>query len=80
MKDIIITPKRIKTESKIWLVCFIAAVLINVISIIMYGTSWVEVFSQLHIVLLISLFVYILVGVVRLIIYAIARFFKPLKN
>jgi uncharacterized integral membrane protein len=80
MKDLTISKKRIKTEIKVWLVSFCFAVLVNVFAILNYKTNWTEIFSQLHIVLLMSVFIYLLLGVVRIITLAIARLFKPVKN
>lgn len=80
MKDITISKKRIKTEVIVWLVCFCIAVLINVFAIINYKTNWVEIISQLHIVLLISVLIYFLFGMIRIITLAVARLFKSAKN
>jgi len=80
MKDFTISGKRIKTEIKIWLFCFCAALLINIFAVINYKTNWIEIFSQLHIVLLLSILIYLLLGVIRIITRIIARLFKLVKN
>ena len=47
MKDLVISGKRVKTELLIALGCFICAVLINIICIIVYHSQWHEIFSQM---------------------------------
>ena len=42
MKEIVLSVKRQKTEIKIFCVCIALAYLMNIISIIAYGTSWSE--------------------------------------
>lgn len=66
MKDIIIKGNQIKKEIIIWLVCFFSAVLLNVYAIVIYDTGWVELLSQLHIVLLVSCVIYFFVGIIRI--------------
>ncbi len=74
MKDITITGKRIRTEL-LWLIgCFIAALIFNVYSIIRYWTTWTEVFTSLHVVLLLTLIFYILLLFFRGLITLIMRF------
>ena len=60
MKDITISGKRIRTEIKWLLISFIAAFILNVYSIVRFGTSWIEVITSLHIVLMMSLIIYVL--------------------
>ena len=47
MKDITIPGKRIRTELKWLMACFIAAIIFNIYSIIRYKTSWSEFFTSL---------------------------------
>lgn len=67
MKDIIITSKRIKKEFIFWLICFFIAFAINLSAIFIYKTPWYEVFSQLGYVVVISLSIYLITFVVRII-------------
>ena len=58
MREIKISIKRQITEVK-WIVAsFFAAFLLNVISIIVYDTSWSEIFTQILWVLVISCVIY----------------------
>lgn len=47
MKEIVLSVKRQKTEIKIFCVCIALAYLMNIISIIAYGTSWSELVRAL---------------------------------
>jgi len=66
MKDIVITSKRIKTEITAFIVCFVLAVIVNIISIISYGTNWAELFTQLYVVIILAIVFYVVAGVFRL--------------
>ena len=71
MKDILITPKRQIAEI-IWLIaCFCVAELINMISIIIYGTSWSELYTQVLWVLLITCVLYAISVAFRVFLYLI---------
>jgi phosphotransferase system glucose/maltose/N-acetylglucosamine-specific IIC component len=76
MKDITITGKRIKTEIIFVIVSFCLAVLLNVHAITKFNSPWSELFSEIHIVLIISVVIYALLVLVRLIIWAIVRLFS----
>ena len=75
MKDITISGARIKTELIYLLFCFAFAVLMNVFAIVKYNTSWSELFSQLHVVFLLSCVLYFLAAIVRMLIRAVKKFF-----
>jgi len=60
MKDITITIKRIRIELKWLLLSLVLAIILNVYSIIKYNTSWGELITSLHMVVLMSLILYIL--------------------
>ncbi|MDR1723508.1 MAG: hypothetical protein LBR84_06180 [Tannerella sp.] len=75
MKDIIISVKRQKTEI-IWMaVCFLAAILVNVIAIIAYKTAWSEIYSQFLWILIIAAVLYAVSIAVRVLIYLLKRIF-----
>jgi len=76
MKDVIIKKKFFIRELWALLILFIAVNLVNVYSIINYETSWYELISQLHIVLIITLLLYFLIGVFRLFFFLIQRAIK----
>lgn len=54
MKDIIITSQKIKRERNIYLICFLLSFAINIIAILVYTRPWIEIFTQLGYVLVIS--------------------------
>jgi len=74
MKDITISGKRIRTELKWLLGCFVAAIIFNVYAIIRYQTSWAEFFTSLHVLVLLSLVFYLLLLFFRGLISLIIRF------
>jgi hypothetical protein len=59
MKKIIITGKHLKREFFIWLLSFIAAFILNVYAIAKYETSWIELYSQIGYIAMISIMLYI---------------------
>ena len=76
MKDIVLSVKRQKTEIKIFCVCIVLAYLMNIVSIIAYGTSWSELWTQLPWMLLITCGFYVLSVVLRLLYYGIRQLRK----
>lgn len=68
MKDIIITSKIIKRELLVWLATLVFAQLLNVYSILKFKTEWSEMYTQMGYVLALSLFFYLLLWGIRLII------------
>lgn len=76
MKDIIITQKRKRKEITILLSCFIVAFFINVVAIIIYKTPWYEIFTQLGYVLAIALVLFLIVTLVRVLIWTVKRLFR----
>ena len=76
MKDIVLSVKRQKTEIKIFCVCIVLAYLMNIVSIIAYGTSWSELWKQLPWMLLITCGFYGLSVVLRLLYYGIRQLRK----
>lgn len=73
MKDITITSKRLKKESTIFIVCFIIAFIINVVSIFIYKTSWFEMFTQIGYVTIISIVLYLLFVPIRVVISLVRK-------
>ena len=71
MKEIVLSVKRQKTEIKIFCVCIALAYLMNIISIIAYGTSWSELWM-----LLITCGFYGLSVVLRLLYYGLSQLRK----
>jgi len=73
MKDSIISAKTKKREFNIFIILLIVAFIANIISIMAYGTEWIEVLTSLHYVLLLGVILYVIQGVIRLIIWGIRR-------
>ena len=76
MKDIVLSVKRQKTEIKIFCVCIVLAYLMNIVSIIAYGTSWSELWTQLPWMLLITCGFYGLSVILRLLYYGVRQLRK----
>ena len=75
MKDILISIDRQKAEIKWFIACLFASFLLNVISIIVYQTSWAELYTQWIWLLLLWCGFYVLSVAVRVIYYLIRRLF-----
>jgi len=60
MQDIVIKEERIKLELIKLLICFMIANVLNLYSIVIYGTKWWELFTQFHWTLILSGFMYLL--------------------
>ncbi|MPN30401.1 hypothetical protein SDC9_177872 [bioreactor metagenome] len=80
MKDIVITSKRIKKETLILLFCFITAFLINVATIIIYKTPWIEVVTQIGYVIVITIVLYVIVALLRILSWWLLKLFEIIKN
>ena len=76
MKEIVLSVKRQKTVIKIFCVCIALAYLMNIISIIAYGTSWSELWTQSLWMLLITCGFYGLSVVLRLLYYGLSQLRK----
>lgn len=75
MKELIISSKRLKKEGLYFGSAFVGAFLLNVISIIRFKTQWSELYTQLGYVLMISIILYVLIIIVRLVIKTIKSIF-----
>lgn len=67
MKDLRITAKRQKKELKFFLFCFITAFAINITSILIYKTRWIELISSIGYVLVLAVLLYVVLVFLRLI-------------
>ncbi len=75
MKDTVITARAKKRELKFFGISFIIAFLLNILSIILYHTAWKELYTQLWTVVELSVIVYAVIVVIRLIVIGVARLF-----
>ncbi len=73
MTEIVLSVKRQKTEIKIFCVCIALAYLMNIVSIIAYGTSWSELWTQSLWMLIITCGFYGLSVVFRLLYHGIRQ-------
>ncbi|MFW6371312.1 MAG: hypothetical protein ACOC10_08930 [Bacteroidota bacterium] len=80
MKDIVITGKRIKTELIYLLVSFIIGIGLNIYAIVKYNTHWKELVTQLWTVFVFSLVIYLIVLILRLIVFGVISLFSLGKN
>jgi len=67
MKEIIITPKQLKKELLYWLLAFGLANILNIYSIIKYETSWMELITQIGYVFVLSIIIYLVLVLIRII-------------
>lgn len=75
MKDINISAKRQKKELWIFILCFVAAFVLNMVAIILYNTNWTELFTHLGYVVTIAVVLYILFALLRGVIQVIRFLF-----
>ncbi|MBP3202592.1 MAG: hypothetical protein J6M31_03175 [Bacteroidales bacterium] len=71
MKDLVISGKTLRRE--LWVVsgCLVAGALVNVVAVIGYHRPWTELFTQLGYVVVLSIGVYFVLALVRLLIFLI---------
>ncbi len=80
MKDITIRSSSIIRELLILLAMLIAAIFTNVYAIHTYDGQWGELLSQIHIVLILSVVYYLIVALVRSIIYGVYKIVLQFKK
>ena len=80
MKDIIISAKQQKKELFIFLGCFIAAEIVNAISIIVYNTNWIELLTHIGYVFCIAVGFYCILLLIRLLSKGILYLFRKRKK
>ena len=73
MKDTVIKAAVKRRELWILLTCFIVANVVNITTIICYSTPWYEVFTQLGYVVALSVLLYVLTIVVRVVWFVVRR-------
>lgn len=79
MKDIIITSQKIKRERNIYLICFLLSFVINIIAILAYTRPWTEMFTQLGYVFVISIFIYFILWIPRILIIGLRHLLRKKK-
>lgn len=75
MKEIILTAERIKKEILIYLGCLTFGILLNIIAILSYETSFSELWSELPFVLVLSLAFYAVISLFRVLYLGFRKLF-----
>jgi hypothetical protein len=76
MKETVITPDMKRRELRLFLVCLIVAFVLNVVGIITFSSPAIELISQLHIVLLVSIVLYLVAVVFRGLFFMISMIWR----
>lgn len=76
MKDIVISSRHVKRELWVFLGCVVAMELVNVYAIVDYGGKWSELLMSLGFVVVAAVIVYLLLALVRLIVYGLKRLIR----
>lgn len=76
MKDIVVTAGRLRRERNVYLVCFLLAFLLNLVAVVRFDRPWTELFSQIGYVLVISVVLYLVLWIPRLLIVGARRVFR----
>lgn len=71
MKEIVITTAKQKRELFILLACFIGAISLNIIGIIVYHTAWKELYTQWFAILALTVAIYFLLLLFRLLFFIV---------
>ncbi|HYW94652.1 MAG TPA: hypothetical protein VE870_03630 [Bacteroidales bacterium] len=80
MRETKITPRQKRRELLFLLFAFIAANILNLVGILQYGTSAAELLTQLPVVLLVTLFLYVVVFIVRMIWWLFAGIYRAFNK
>ena len=73
LKDITISKERQMKELKIFSFFFGLACLANLMSIFVFSTSLLELFTQLHLVIFLALLGYLALGVLRILTFLVKK-------
>jgi hypothetical protein len=76
VKDTVITASRKKKELFAILVCFILASIFNFSGILIYNTNWKELYTQIPLVLLITVFFYGMYWLIRFLVFGVGKLVK----
>lgn len=66
MQDIRIKAEKVKKEFYLYLICLTIGYVVNIVSIVIYQTKWLELITQFGYVILISIVLYLLLVLFRL--------------
>ncbi len=79
MKDITIKKSSIYRELLFFGILFILAFLTNVYAIVVHDGQWGELFTQLHIVIALTIVYYVLLVIIRLIVHGVLSLVNRIK-
>jgi hypothetical protein len=80
VKETVFTVKQKKQELYILAGCFLLANLLNVLGIAMFKTSWRELFTQLPVIIVITILLYVAVVLVRFLAVGLKALAKRPQN
>lgn len=75
MKDIVVTASRLRRERNFYLVSFGLAFLLNLFAVVRFDRPWTELFSQIGYVVAISVVLYLVLWIPRLVVAGVRRVF-----
>ncbi len=73
MKDIVIPSRIVRRELLVALACFLTSFFMNVGAVVAYHKSWTEIFSQIGYVVVISVFFYVILWIIRILFLIIKK-------
>jgi hypothetical protein len=76
MKPTTISPKRKQIEIFVLFLCFCTAMLLNILSIILFHTAWKELFTQIPVVIILTLGFYFVLLFFRGISWIVLKYFS----
>ena len=76
MKDLVITEKNIRKELLILLGCFVAAIIFDIVGIIIYSKPFYEVFQTIGYEIVIAVTIYAVLAFFRALIFLILKLFN----
>ncbi len=80
MKDLVITGRQVRRELWILLGCFVAGCLVNVYAIVHYGRPASELYSQIGYVLVLTVVLYVLLALVRLLLAGLLALVRKIRR
>ncbi|MFA7419243.1 MAG: hypothetical protein WCZ90_06105 [Melioribacteraceae bacterium] len=80
MEDIIIKKNTLKREITIWIISLVMAFVLNAYAIIKYDASWSELLTQIPVIILISVLIYLLLFVLRGIVKTLGKILVLLRK
>ncbi len=80
MEDIITKKNTLKREATIWVISLVIAFGLNAYAIIRYNAPWNELVTQIPVIILISVLIYLLIFIMRGIVTTLRRILLLLKK